>query len=117
MGTHEYDDDPRKDNVMISINAPIFSRKQAKVSVFDAGFLLGDGIWESFRFHRGVLVFIEDHLDRLLRGAEVISLDPQRSRDEIRNEIERVIEANKMYDDVHIRLIPVSYTHLRAHET
>ena len=105
MGTHEYDEDPRNDNVMISINGDIFSRKQAKVSVFDAGFLLGDGIWESFRLHRGELVFIDDHLDRLLRGAEVISLDPQRSRDEIRNEIERVIEANKMYDDVHIRLI------------
>ena len=117
MGTHEYDEDPRNDNVLISINGDIFPRKQAKVSVFDAGFLLGDGVWESFRLHRGVLVFIDDHLDRLFRGAQVISLDPKRSRDEIKNEVERVIEANKMHDGVHIRLIPVSYTHLRAHET
>ena len=105
MGTHEYDEDARNDNVLISINGDLFPRKRAKVSVFDAGFLLGDGIWESFRLHRGALVFIDDHLDRLFRGAKVISLDPKRSRDEIINEIERVIEANEMYDDVHIRLI------------
>ena len=105
MGTHEYEEDPRNDNVLISINGDIFPRKQAKVSVFDAGFLLGDGVWESFRLHRGVLVFIDDHLDRLFRGAQVISLDPKRSRDEIKNEVERVIEANKMHDGVHIRLI------------
>ncbi len=105
MGTHEYDEDARNDNVLISINGDLFPRKRAKVSVFDAGFLLGDGIWESFRLHRGALVFIDDHLDRLFRGAKVISLDPKRSRDEIINEIERVIEANDMYDDVHIRLI------------
>ena len=105
MGTHEYDEDPRNDNVLISINGDILPRKQAKVSVFDAGFLLGDGIWESFRLHRGVLVFIDDHMDRLFRGAQVISLDPKRSKDEIINEIEAVLEANKMHDNVHIRLI------------
>ena len=69
MGTHEYEDDPRNQDVLISVNGELFPRKDAKVSVFDSGFLLGDGIWESFRLHEGKLVFIEDHMDRLFHGA------------------------------------------------
>ena len=105
MGTHEYEDDPRNEDVLISVNGELFPRKEAKVSVFDSGFLLGDGVWESFRLHDGKLVFIEEHLDRLFHGASEISLDPGRSRDEIRSEINRVISANEMHDDVHLRLI------------
>ena len=105
MGTHEYEDDPRNQDVLISVNGELFPRKDAKVSVFDSGFLLGDGIWESFRLHEGKLVFIEDHLDRLFHGASEISLDPGLSREEVRSEIDRVISANKMSDHVHIRLI------------
>ena len=63
MGTHEYEDDPRNEDVLISVNGELFPRKEAKVSVFDSGFLLGDGVWESFRLHDGKLVFIEEHLD------------------------------------------------------
>ena len=66
MGTHEYEDDPRNDTVLISVNGELFPRGEAMVSVFDAGFLLGDGVWESFRLHEGKLVFIEEHMDRLL---------------------------------------------------
>ena len=105
MGTHEYEDDPRNEDVLISVNGDLFPRKEAKVSVFDSGFLLGDGVWESFRLHDGKLVFIEEHLDRLFHGASEISLDPGRSRDEIRSEINRVISANEMHDNVHLRLI------------
>jgi len=105
MGTHEYEEDPRNETVLISINGELFPRSEAKISVFDAGFLLGDGVWESFRLHQGNLVFIEDHMDRLFRGASEISLDPGRSRGEIRAEIDRVISANKMHDQVHVRLI------------
>ncbi|HJM24511.1 MAG TPA: aminotransferase class IV [Candidatus Thalassarchaeaceae archaeon] len=105
MGTHEYEEDPRNETVLISINGELFPRNEAMISVFDAGFLLGDGIWESFRLHKGNLVFIEDHMDRLFRGAAEISLNPGRSRDEIRNEIDRVIAANQMHDQVHLRLI------------
>ena len=105
MGTHEYEDDPRNANILLSVNGELIPRNEAKVSVFDAGFLLGDGVWESFRLHKGTLVFIEDHLDRLFRGASEISLDPGRSRDEIRGEIDRVIQANEMHDNVHLRLI------------
>ncbi len=105
MGTHEYEDDPRNETVLISVNGKICPRSEAMVSVFDAGFLLGDGVWESFRLHEGKLVFIEDHMDRLFRGASQISLDPGKSRNQIMEEIHRVISANQMHDQVHLRLI------------
>ncbi|HIE64180.1 MAG: aminotransferase class IV [Methanobacteriota archaeon] len=105
MGTHEYEEDPRNSDIWISINGVLHRRADAKISVFDAGFLLGDGVWEAFRLHRGKLVFLDDHLQRLFHGARVISLDIGRTKDELVDEIERVIEANEMVDDVHIRLI------------
>jgi len=105
MGTHEYEDDPRNETVLISVNGKILPRSEAMVSVFDAGFLLGDGVWESFRLHEGKLVFIEEHMDRLFRGASEISLDPGKSRNQILDEIDKVISANQMHDQVHLRLI------------
>lgn len=105
MGTHEYIEDPRNKSVLISINGDLFPREEAKISVFDAGFLLGDGVWESFRLHEGNLVFFEEHIDRLFKGAKSISLSIGRNREEITREVERVIEANGMEDDVHIRLV------------
>ena len=105
MGTHEYEDDPRNETVLISVNGKLCPRSEAMVSVFDAGFLLGDGVWESFRLHEGKLVFIEEHMDRLFRGASEISLDPGKSRNQIMEEIYRVISANQMHDQVHLRLI------------
>ena len=105
MGTHEYEEDPRNSDIWISINGVLHRRADAKISVFDAGFLLGDGVWEAFRLHRGKLVFLDDHLQRLFHGAQVIALDIGRTKNELIDEIERVIEANEMVDDVHIRLI------------
>ncbi|MBS65444.1 MAG: aminotransferase class IV [Euryarchaeota archaeon] len=105
MGTHEYEDDTRNSEVIISVNGDLVHRSEAKVSVFDAGFLLGDGVWESFRLHNGHLVFIDEHMDRLFHGAETISMDICKSREEILSEIQRVIDANGMYEGVHIRLI------------
>ena len=105
MGTHEYEDDPRNSEVTISINGDLIHRNEAKVSVFDAGFLLGDGVWESFRLYNGYLSFIDDHMDRLFNGADSISMDIGKTREEILSEIQRVIDANGMSDGVHIRLI------------
>ena len=105
MGTHEFIEDPRNKSVLISINGDLFPREEAKISVFDAGFLLGDGVWESFRLHEGNLVFFEEHIDRLFKGAKSISLSIGRNREEITREVERVIEANGMEDEVHIRLV------------
>lgn len=105
MGTHEYEEDPRNADVWISINGELFRRPEAKVSVLDAGFLLGDGVWEAFRLHHGVLAFLEDHLDRLWHAAEVIALEIPLSRTDLVKRIEEVVAANAMHDEVHIRLI------------
>ena len=105
MGTHEYEGDPRNESVLISVNGELLPRPEAKVSVFDAGFLLGDGVWESFRLHNGTIAFADEHMDRLFRGAESISMDIGRSREQILDEVNRVIGANDMHDGVHVRLV------------
>jgi len=105
MGTHEYEGDPRNESVLISVNGELLPRPEAKVSVFDAGFLLGDGVWESFRLHNGTIAFADEHMDRLFRGAESISMDIGRTREQILDEVSRVIEANDMHDGVHVRLV------------
>jgi len=105
MGTHEYEGDPRNESVLISVNGELLPRPEAKVSVFDAGFLLGDGVWESFRLHNGAIAFADEHIDRLFRGAESISMDIGRTREQILDEVNRVIEANDMHDGVHVRLV------------
>jgi len=105
MGTHEYEGDPRNESVLISVNGELLPRPEAKVSVFDAGFLLGDGVWESFRLHNGTIVFADEHMDRLFRGAGSISMDIGRTREQILDEVNRVIEANDMHNGVHVRLV------------
>jgi branched-chain amino acid aminotransferase len=105
MGTHEFEGDPRNESVLILVNGELLPRPEAKVSVFDAGFLLGDGVWESFRLHNGTIAFADEHMDRLFRGAESISMDIGRTREQILDEVNRVIEANDMHDGVHVRLV------------
>jgi len=105
MGTHEFEGDPRNESVLISVNGELLPRPEAKVSVFDAGFLLGDGVWESFRLHNGTIAFADEHMDRLFRGAESISMDIGRTREQILDEVNRVIGANGMHDGVHVRLV------------
>ena len=105
MGTHEFEGDPRNESVLISVNGELLPRPEAKVSVFAAGFLLGDGVWESFRLHNGTIAFADEHMDRLFRGAESISMDIGRTREQILDEVNRVIEANDMHDGVHVRLV------------
>ena len=94
MGAHDYEEDSRNHDVLISVNREIVPRQDAKVSVFDAGFLLGDGVWESFRLHKGTIAFADDHLDRLFHGAEAISLDIGLTREGVLEEVHRVISAN-----------------------
>lgn len=75
------------------------------VSVFDSGFVLGDGVWEGLRVHRGRAVFLEAHLDRLYEGAKAIAIDIGLTRDELRAAIEETLAANGMTDGVHVRLM------------
>ena len=104
-GTHDYLEDPRNGSIQISINGEMFPRDEAKVSVFDSGFMLGDGVWEGIRLHRGRLLFLEAHLRRLYEGAKAIDMDIGLNATEMAARIEAVLAANGMETDVHIRLM------------
>ena len=105
QGTHDYLEDPRNADVLIHINGQLLPRAQAVVSVFDAGFVLGDGIWEGLRVVGGHPAFLEAHLDRLYEGAKAIALDIGMCRTELSKAIYATLAANGMSDGVHIRLM------------
>ena len=105
MSTHSFIVNPKNENIFININGELFRRNEAKISVFDSGFLLGDGIWEGIRLHKSKLVFIQEHLDRLFASAKGISLDIPLSKEDIIDELNKVLRKNDMNDDIHIRLI------------
>jgi branched-chain amino acid aminotransferase len=104
-GTHDYLDDPRNRDILISINGEMFPRDDAKVSVFDSGFMLGDGVWEGIRYHRGTLLFLDDHMDRLYEGAKAIDMDIGLTKGEMVARLDAALSANGMTTDVHIRLM------------
>ena len=105
MSSHSYIKNDKNADIFINIDGKLFHRNKAKVSVFDSGFLLGDGVWEGIRLHNNQLVFIDDHLDRLFQSAKGISLDIPFSKKQIINQISKVLSKNNMTDGVHIRLI------------
>jgi branched-chain amino acid aminotransferase len=102
-GTHDFEDDPRNEHILIWVNGELVPRERAVVSVFDAGFVLGDGVWEGLRVRLGHPAFLERHLDRLFEGAKAIMLDI--SRRELTDAIYATLRANDMTDAVHIRLM------------
>jgi branched-chain amino acid aminotransferase len=104
-GTHEYENDPRNANILIYINGDLIPRSEATVSVFDSGFVLGDGVWEGLRVHKGAIAFLEQHLDRLYEGAKAIDLDIGLDRSELTAALHRTLDGNGMTDGVHIRLM------------
>jgi len=104
-GSQDFADDPRNATARIYLNGTLVPRAEAKVSVFDAGFVLGDGVWEGLRVHHGRLLFLEAHLDRLYAGARAIALDIGMSREELTDAIRRTLDANDMRHGVHIRLM------------
>ena len=104
-GTHNALPDPRNDNILIYINGELVPRAEAKISVFDSGYLIGDGVWEAARLHDGVLVFLDEHLDRLYQGAKAIGLDIGLTRAELTAAIEKTIAANQMTTSVHVRFM------------
>lgn len=104
-GSQDYAADPRNERVLIYLNGALVPRAEAKVSIFDAGFVLGDGVWEGLRLHKGALAFLDAHLDRLFWGAKAIALDIGMTRDEIVAALKRTLEANGMTDGVHVRLM------------
>ncbi len=104
-GTHEYQDDPRNATIIIDINGEHFVRDEARVSVFDSGFVLGDGIWEGLRVHHGKVAFLDQHLDRLYEGAKALDMEMEVRPQQLRERIYQVLEKNQMHEGVHIRLM------------
>ena len=103
--THDYEIDSRNDNIQIYIDGQFFPRADAKVSVMDSGYLLGDGVWEGIRLFNNHLIHLEKHLERLYEGAEAIQMDIGVSKSEMKSALEKTLKKNEMISDVHIRLI------------
>ncbi|WP_371375000.1 aminotransferase class IV [Thalassotalea aquiviva] len=104
-GSHHSSNDERNLDIKVNINGDLFARDEAKISVFDSGFILGDGVWEGIRMHRGKLAFIDRHIKRLFDGAKALDMDIGISKKTLVDRIYATCEANNMSDHVHIRLM------------
>jgi branched-chain amino acid aminotransferase len=104
-GSQDSAADPRNAGALVSLNGRLVPRDAATVSIFDGGFVVGDGVWEGLRLHRGALLFLDQHLDRLYWGAAKIRLDIGMSRDALTAELRRTLAANGMHDGVHLRVM------------
>ncbi|HET8665072.1 MAG TPA: aminotransferase class IV [Nocardioides sp.] len=104
-GAHDHADDPRNADVLVHVNGALVPRAEAVVSVFDAGFVLGDGVWEGIRVHAGHPAFLDQHLDRLWEGAAAIALDIGLTREQLTERIYETLRANGMSGGVHVRLM------------
>jgi branched-chain amino acid aminotransferase len=104
-GSQDYARDPRNADLLIWVNGSLVHRDDAKVSIFDAGFSMGDGVWEGLRLHRGRLLFREAHLNRLCAGADALSFKPPLDRAAIEDALDQTIAANRMTDGAHVRLM------------
>jgi branched-chain amino acid aminotransferase len=97
--------DPRNASILINVNGELKPRAEATVSVFDSGFMLGDGVWEGLRVHRGRLAFLDCHLDRLFEGAKAIAMDVGISREALAKRLYETLDANGMDEGAHVRLM------------
>ncbi len=100
-----YLDDPRNEAVLVYVDGAYVPRSEARVSIFDSGFVLGDGVWEGLRLKNGRLIQLDAHLDRLFEGANSIALDIGRSREEVAAAVDETLARNGMTDGAHVRLM------------
>ena len=105
VSSHDFVDDKRNKNIKIYINGKFYKRKDAKISVFDSSTLLGDGIWDSLRYHNNNFIFLKEHLDRLYKDAKLIDLKIHLTRKKLSEALIKTIKINKMKTDIHIRII------------
>jgi len=103
--THDAAEDIRNRDIKIYVNGGIVHRDEAKVSVYDSGFMLGDGMWEGMRLYNGTWAFFDEHMDRFFASCKSVSLDVGMDRDGIRDALTRTAKANGMGSDVHCRLM------------
>ncbi|WP_338517918.1 aminotransferase class IV [Alteromonas gracilis] len=105
VSTHTAIEDARNEDILIYVNGDIVHRDDAKVSVYDSGFMLGDGIWEGLRLYRGKWAFLDDHINRLFEASLAIDLGLGMSKEEVVSALEQTRKANDMHDNVHARLM------------
>jgi len=115
-GTHDFEDDPRNTDIRIWVNGELKPRAEAVVSVFDAGFILGDGVWEGLRVAGGHPLFLDRHLDRLYEGAKALAIDIGLDRTALAQALYDTLAANDMTDGVHIRLMVTRGTKLTPYQ-
>jgi branched-chain amino acid aminotransferase len=105
VSTHASEEDARNEDILIWVNGSLKPRREATVSVYDSGFMLGDGVWEGLRLYDGRWAFLDDHIARLFEAALAIDLDVGRTPDEVKRALLETAEANGMTTDVHARLM------------
>ncbi|MEO1491843.1 MAG: aminotransferase class IV [Pseudomonadota bacterium] len=105
ISTHDAEEDARNADIRIYVDGEIVHRDDAKVSVYDSGFMLGDGVWEGLRLYDGCLAFLDEHLDRLYEAAVYIELDIGMTRDALTDAVWATLRANDMHTDAHVRLM------------
>jgi branched-chain amino acid aminotransferase len=103
-GSQDFTADPRNAEVLVYVNGALVPRAKAMVSIFDAGFSMGDGVWEGLRLHKGRMLFLEAHMGRLMAGAGAIGLKGV-DRAALERALDETIAANGMSDGVHLRLM------------
>ncbi len=103
--THQAEEDARNKDILIWLNGRIVPKAEAVVSVYDSGFMLGDGVWEGLRLYNGTWAFVDEHLDRLFEAAKAIDLDIGLTRQEVLQALLDTQTANEMTTDAHARLM------------
>ena len=105
VSTHQAEEDVRNADILIYVNGKIVPRSEAVVSVYDSGFMLGDGIWEGLRLYDGVWAFLDLHMDRLFEASLATDIDIGMDRAGVIAALEATRKANDMHTDAHARLM------------
>ncbi len=105
VSTHQAEEDARNESILIWVDGQLKPKAQATVSVYDSGFMLGDGVWEGIRLYNGRWAFIDEHIDRLFEAAKAIDLDIARTKDQVISAVLETQAANGMTTDAHCRLM------------
>src|SRR5213082_3821184 len=95
---------PKNKDLIVNINGELVRRDKAGVSPFDSAVQGGDAVWEGLRLYHGRIFKLHEHLDRLERSAQALSMADLPPREKIIEELKRTLAANKMREGVHVRL-------------